>query len=97
VHVETIAGLLQLSTRAMATAGLQARCDRDGDIYAAQRLQDASQRLRMLAATVGSVQGLLRTLAGDGDDLDATTELGPLLGRPHAFSYRQQPPPGEPC
>jgi hypothetical protein len=104
VRVDTIAGLLQLddqldrtadqlAVQAMAVDGLTAACDRDQDVYAAQRLQDAAHRLRMLMATVGSVQAVLRSLAGDGDDLDATAELGPIRGRPHAFTYGQRQDP----
>lgn len=101
MRVDATAGLLQLDEQleraadqlsliAMAVDGLQARCETAGeDIYAAQRLQDAAHRVRMSSATLSAVQAVLRTLAGDGDEADATADLGPLLGRAHAWTYGQ--------
>jgi hypothetical protein len=58
----------QLTLAGLAVDGLRAAADQDQSIRAAQLLQDASHRLRMVAATVAAVQASLGRLTAEDDD-----------------------------
>jgi hypothetical protein len=79
LHADSITGLLmvdrhleqaadQLTLAGLAVDGLKAAADQEQAIRAAQLLQDAAHRLRMVAATVAAVQASLGRLTAEDDD-----------------------------